>query len=214
MISEGTQPSADGQGYLMTPGIHTAEQAAGWRRTADAVHAAGGHLFVQLMHVGRMAHPDNTPHGRQPVAPSAVRPEATMFTAGGPQPVPEPRALCTAEVRATVEDSAARPLAEDAGADGGSELPRNGYLIQPVLSDRRQHPAGRVRGSVEHRVRFAVEVAAAGRTGDRADAPAFRISPGNPLHDIVETDTRAHVRGADPPARRAGPRLPARAAPG
>ncbi len=71
VISEGTQPSPDGQGYLLTPGIHTQAQAARWELVADAVHAAGARLFIQLMHVDRVAHPDNTPHGRQPMAPSA-----------------------------------------------------------------------------------------------------------------------------------------------
>src|SRR3954454_20515050 len=67
IITEGTQPSADGQGYLLTPGIHTEEHIVGWRKVTDAVHAAEGRIFIQLMHAGRMSHPDNTPHGRQPV---------------------------------------------------------------------------------------------------------------------------------------------------
>jgi hypothetical protein len=74
LITEGTQPSADGQGYVNTPGIHAPEHIEGWRKVADAVHEGGGHLFVQLMHVGRTSHPDNTPHHRQPVAPSAIAP--------------------------------------------------------------------------------------------------------------------------------------------
>jgi len=192
VISEGTQPSPDGQGYLMTPGVFTAEQAAGWQRTADAVHAAGGHLYVQLMHVGRMAHPDNTPHGRQPVAPSDVRPEATMFTAHGPQPVPEPRALSTAEVRATVQDfrRAAR-LAVAAGADGVEIHGANGYLVHQFLSDNANARQDEYGGSVQNRVRFAVEVASAVAEEIGADRTALRISPGNPLHDMVEGDTRS-----------------------
>ena len=69
LITEGTQPSADGQGYLNTPGIYTEEHIVGWRTVTDAVHAEGGTVFMQVMHVGRVAHPDNTPHHRQPVAP-------------------------------------------------------------------------------------------------------------------------------------------------
>jgi N-ethylmaleimide reductase len=83
IITEGTQPSEDGQGYLLTPGIHSAAQVAGWRRVTDAVHAAGGRIVIQLMHAGRVAHPANTPHGRQPVAPSALAPQ-------GPRPTPRP----------------------------------------------------------------------------------------------------------------------------
>src|SRR5690349_6759368 len=74
IVSEGTQPSDDGQGYLLTPGIYTAEHIEGWRKVTDAVHAKGGRIFIQLMHAGRVAHPDNTPHHRQPVAPSAITP--------------------------------------------------------------------------------------------------------------------------------------------
>src|SRR5689334_12211203 len=84
IITEGTQPSADGQGYLLTPGIYDEAQIAGWRTVTDAVHEAGSRVFIQLMHVGRISHPDNTPHHRQPVAPSAIRPQGVMFTASGP----------------------------------------------------------------------------------------------------------------------------------
>jgi N-ethylmaleimide reductase len=205
LISEGTQPSADGQGYTLTPGIHTDEQAAGWQRTADAVHAAGGHLYVQLMHVGRVAHPDNTPHGRQPVAPSAVQPDAMMYTAGGPMPVPEPRALSTAQVRDTVEDfrRAAR-RAVDAGADGIEIHGGNGYLVHQFLSSNANARQDEYGGSIEGRVRFAVEVATAVAQEIGADRTGLRISPGNPFNDIVETDTRPlyeeltrHLAGLD-----------------
>ena len=92
IISEGTQPSAVGQGYLLTPGIHTPEQVAGWRRVADAVHARGGRIVVQLMHAGRVAHPDNK-HGLETIAPSASPAPGQMFTAGCMVPHPVPRAL-------------------------------------------------------------------------------------------------------------------------
>ncbi len=135
VISEGTQPSADGQGYLLTPGVCTDEHVAGWRAVTDAVHAAGGRIVIQLMHVGRVAHPDNTPHGRQPVAPSPVAPGTPMFTAHGMQPIPEPRELSTDEVRGVVEEfrTAAR-AAIDAGADGVEIHSANGYLLQQFLS--------------------------------------------------------------------------------
>jgi len=192
LISEGTHPSEDGQGYLFTPGLHTDEQVEGWRRTAEAVHAAGGHLYVQLMHVGRMSHPDNTPHGRQPVAPSAVRPEAVMFTTGGMQPVPEPRALTVDEIRATVQDfrRAAR-LAIDAGADGVEIHGGNGYLVHQFLATNTNTRQDEYGGSVEGRNRFAVEVAQAVAEEIGADRTGFRISPGNPFNDIVEQDSRA-----------------------
>src|SRR4051812_32147325 len=106
LITEGTQPSADGQGYLLTPGIYTDEHIAGWREVTRAVRAAGGHVFIQLMHAGRIAHPDNTPHHRQPVAPSVIKPTGKMFTASGMRDLPEPRALSTEEVAKTVADFA------------------------------------------------------------------------------------------------------------
>ena len=78
LITEGTQPSEDGQGYLTTPGIHTDEQVEGWRSVSDAVHKAGGYLVIQLMHTGRVSHPENTLHGRQPVAPSLQFPAMVL----------------------------------------------------------------------------------------------------------------------------------------
>jgi N-ethylmaleimide reductase len=88
IISEGTQPSDDGQGYLFTPGIYTDDQVIGWRKVTEAVRSAGGQMFIQLMHVGRISHPANTPHGRQAVAPSAVKPNTKMFTLSGLQDIP------------------------------------------------------------------------------------------------------------------------------
>ncbi|PSL03690.1 N-ethylmaleimide reductase [Haloactinopolyspora alba] len=189
IVTEGTQPSEDGQGYLLTPGIHTDGQAAGWRAVTDAVHAAGGRIVIQLMHVGRVAHPRNTPHGRQPVAPSAIAPDARMFTSDGMLPIPEPRALSTDEVRGVVgEFRAAARAAVAAGADGVEIHAANGYLLHQFLSGNANLRADRYGGSVPNRIRLAVEVAAAvadeigpGRTG-------IRISPGNPFNDIAEHD--------------------------
>ena len=98
LISEGVQPSDDGQGYTTTPGIYTDAHVKGWKTVADAVRKAGGHLYLQLMHAGRISHPDNTPHHRQPVAPSAISADAPMFTPTGMQKTVTPRALTTAVV--------------------------------------------------------------------------------------------------------------------
>lgn len=132
LISEGAQPSADGQGYLKTPGIYTPDHIAGWKRVTRAVHEAGGHLFIQLMHVGRLAHPDNTPHHRQPVAPSAISADQDFFTPTGMQKTPTPRALTTDEVSDVVAEfvHAARSAVE-AGADGVEIHGANGYLLHP-----------------------------------------------------------------------------------
>jgi 2,4-dienoyl-CoA reductase-like NADH-dependent reductase (Old Yellow Enzyme family) len=117
IVTEGTQPSADGQGYLTTPGIYTDADVAGWKAVTSAVHAKGGHIYIQLMHAGRMSHPDNTPHHRRGVAPSAIAPGAPMFTPTGMQDIPTPHALTAEEVRQTVRDFrfAARRAIERSG---------------------------------------------------------------------------------------------------
>ncbi|MBC7267189.1 MULTISPECIES: alkene reductase [Streptomyces] len=190
VITEGTQPSPDGQGYLLTPGLHSAEQTAGWRKVTDAVHTADGRIVVQLMHVGRIAHPDNTPHGRQPVAPSAVRPAGTMFTASGPREMPTPRALTTAEVTATVDDfRRAAAAAMDAGADGVEIHGANGYLVHQFLAGNTNQRTDRYGGSPENRIRFAVEVAAAVADEIGAGRTGIRLSPANTYNDIQESDT-------------------------
>lgn len=190
IITEGTQPSADGQGYLLTPGLHTDEHIAGWRQVTDAVHEAGGRIVVQLMHVGRISHPSNTPHGRQPVAPSAIQPAGAMFTMSGPQEMPVPRALSTQEVAETVHDfRVAAAAAIEAGADGVEIHGANGYLVHQFLSSNANNRTDQYGGSVDNRIRFAVEVAAAVADEIGAERTGIRISPGNPFNDIVEDDT-------------------------
>ncbi|MEU1799412.1 alkene reductase [Streptomyces sp. NPDC019937] len=190
IITEGTQPNADGQGYLLTPGIYSEEHIAGWRKVTDAVHGADGRIVIQLMHVGRMSHPDNTPHHRQPVAPSPVRPAGTMFTPSGPQEMPVPRELATEEVAATVEDfRRAAGAAIAAGADGVEIHGANGYLVHQFLATNTNQRTDRYGGSLDNRIRFAVEVATAVAEEIGAGRTGFRISPGNPFNDIAESDT-------------------------
>ncbi|AIR71132.1 alkene reductase [Dickeya fangzhongdai] len=187
IITEGTQPSDDGQGYLTTPGIYTEAHVAGWRDVISAVHNNGGCLFIQLMHAGRMSHPDNTPHHRQSVAPSAIAPGAPMFTAKGMQDIPAPRALTTAEVRQTVADFrfAAR-RAIDAGADGVEIHGANAYLIQQFVAPNANTRTDEYGGAIENRARFALEVAAAIADEIGADRTAIRLSPGTTLWGIDE----------------------------
>ncbi|GAA2694011.1 MULTISPECIES: alkene reductase [Actinosynnema] len=192
LITEGVQPSEDGQGYLLTPGLHADAHVEGWREIADRVHAAGGKLVVQLMHVGRVSHPDNTPHHRQPVAPSAVRAEGLMVTATGMQPFAEPRALSTDEIAATVADyrrAAAAAIA--AGADGVEIHGANGYLVHQFLSSNTNTRTDGYGGTVEGRVRFAVEVATAVADEIGAGRTGFRVSPGNPYNDVREDDVES-----------------------
>lgn len=189
IISEGTQPSDDAQGYMNTPGIYTPDQIAAWRKVTDAVHKEDGRLFIQIMHAGRISHPANTLQGRQAVAPSAIRPNIKMFTPQGMLEIPEPRALATEEIPAIIQEYRhAAAAARQAGADGVEIHGANGYLIQQFLSSNTNHRTDQYGGSIENRIRFAVEVAAAiaaeigpGRTG-------IRISPGGTFNDIAEAD--------------------------
>ncbi|HKU99699.1 MAG TPA: alkene reductase [Vineibacter sp.] len=189
LITEGTQPSADGQGYLNTPGIYTDRHVAGWRRVTSAVHDRGGRLFIQLMHVGRMSHPDNTPHHRQPVAPSAVASGEKMHTRGGLKETPAPRVLTEDEIRATIADyrhAAVRSI--EAGADGVEIHGANGYLIQQFLSPNANMRADAYGGTIANRARFGIEVAAAIADAIGPDRTGIRLSPGSRLGGIVEGD--------------------------
>jgi len=187
IVTEGTQPSSDGQGYMTTPGIYTPGHVAAWRPITDAVHAKGGHIFIQLMHAGRMSHPDNTPHHRQGVAPSAIAPGAQMFTPTGPQDAPTPRALSTDEVAQTVADFAhAARSAIQAGADGVEIHGANAYLIQQFFAPSANQRTDRYGGSIENRARFAIEVATAIAEAIGADRTSIRLSPGTALWGIDE----------------------------
>ncbi len=128
IVSEGVQPSLVGQSNPGTPGLHDDRQVASWRQVTGAVHANGGRIFAQIMHGGRVSHPDTT--GMQPVGPSAVPAVGQVFTPSGPQSPPTPRALQTAEVpehARSFADAARRAV--DARVDGVELHGANGYLI-------------------------------------------------------------------------------------
>lgn len=187
IIAEGTQPSDDGQGYLTTPGIYTDAHVAGWKKITSAVHDKGSRIFIQLMHAGRMSHPDNTPHHRQGVAPSAIAPGTQMFTLAGMQEIPVPRALTTEEVRQTVQDFrfAARRAIE-AGADGVEIHGANSYLIQQFFAPSANTRTDEYGGSIKNRARLAIEIAEAIAEEIGADRTAIRLSPGSTLWGIDE----------------------------
>lgn len=190
VITEGTQPSEDGQGYLNTPGIHTPAHVEGWRGVAEAVHAGGGALFIQLMHVGRVSHPDNTPHHRQPVAPSAISAEQDMVTATGVQKTPVPREMSADDIQSTIADfRRAAAAAVAAGADGVEIHGANGYLLHQFLSPNANDRTDSYGGSVENRSRFVIEVAQAVAEEIGAERTGIRISPAMPLGGINEGET-------------------------
>jgi N-ethylmaleimide reductase len=187
IVAEGTQPSDDGQGYLTTPGIYTPAHIAGWKKVTAAVHGKGGHIFIQIMHAGRMSHPDNTPHHRQAVAPSAIAPGAQMFTATGMKDIPAPRALTSEEVRRTVADfRLAARAAIEAGADGVEIHGANSYLIQQFFAPSANARGDEYGGSIANRARFAIEVATAIAEEIGADRTAIRLSPGLAMNGIDE----------------------------
>jgi N-ethylmaleimide reductase len=192
IIAEGTQPSVVGQGWYHTPGIYTDDHIEGWREVADAVHAGGGYLFIQLMHSGRMSHPDNVPHDHQPVAPSAINPEAEVFTPAGMQKTPDPRALTTEEVAGVVEEfrhAAASAIA--AGADGVELHGANGYLLHQFLAPNANQRTDQYGGSVENRARVLVEAAKAVADEIGADRTGLRISPGLAFGGLDEGEAEA-----------------------
>jgi N-ethylmaleimide reductase len=189
IISEATQISPDGQGYISTPGIHSAEQIEGWRCVTQAVHVAGGHIVLQLWHVGRISHPSFQPGGAAPVAPSAIRPKGQAFTEKGFEPIPTPRALETAEIPAIVRQYAqAARNALAAGFDGVEVHAANGYLIDQFLRDQTNKRTDRYGGSIENRSRFLMEGVDAVTAAVGAKRTGVRISPQNTQNDIADSD--------------------------
>ena len=184
IVTEATQISPMGQGYLDTPGIHSAEQVAGWRRITDAVHAAGGRIVVQLWHVGRISHVSLLPGGQAPVSSTARVANGKTYIAGGFAPVSPPRALATHELPGVVADYAqAARNAIAAGFDGVEIHAANGYLIDQFLRDSINDRNDAYGGSIANRCRLLLEVARAvagaiggGRTG-------IRLSPVTPSND-------------------------------
>ena len=176
-ITEGTQVSPQGVGYIRTPGIHSAEQVAGWKRVTDAVHAAGGTIFAQLWHVGRVSHPDF--HGGElPVAPSALPVEGEAFTQNGRVKIPMPRALAAHEIPGIVEQF--RKGAENAKAAGfdGVELHgANGYLLDQFLRDGANQRTDEYGGTIRNRARLPLEVATAVIEVWGAERVGYKLSP-------------------------------------
>jgi 2,4-dienoyl-CoA reductase-like NADH-dependent reductase (Old Yellow Enzyme family) len=188
IVTEGTQPSAVGQGYLNTPGIHTAEQIAGWRAVADAVHAEGGRVVVQLMHVGRIAHPDNK-NGLESVAPSAIQLDQKTVTAEGEKDSVVPRALETEEISGVVEEFVhAAKSAIEAGLDGVELHSANGYLLHQFLAPSANERTDEYGGSPENRARFSIEVTKAVVDAIGPERVGIRISPAHNVQGAVETD--------------------------
>lgn len=179
IISEGVAPSPNGLGYARQPGIFTDTQVQGWKRVNDGVHAAGGKIFMQLMHDGRVSHPANMQAGSKIFAPSAIAAPGEMWTdSNGQQPHPVPTAMSENDIAATIAEFAAGAKnAIAAGFDGVELHGANGYLIDQFLNAASNRRTDRWGGNIENRIRFAVEVARASSTAIGAERIGMRISP-------------------------------------
>lgn len=177
LITEATQVSPQGVGYIRTPGIHSKEQVEGWRAVTKAVHAVGGRIFLQLWHVGRISHPDFH-GGALPVAPSAVLPDGEVFTMNGKTRMVTPRALETSELPGIVESFRRGALnAKEAGFDGVEIHGSNGYLLDQFLRDGTNKRTDAYGGSVENRARLPLEVTEAVISVWGASRVGYRIVP-------------------------------------
>lgn len=179
IITEGTSPSPNGVGYPRIPGLYNAEQVAGWRVVTDAVHAAGGKIFVQLMHTGRASHAANLPAGASVVGPTdAAMPGEIWTDANGLQAPTAPRALTEAEILATIAEYVrASELAIEAGFDGVELHGANGYLIEQFLNANVNTRTDAWGGSAAARNRFAIEVARGVVAAIGAERVGIRLSP-------------------------------------
>lgn len=190
IVSEATNITAQGKGYIKTPGIWSPQQVEGWKKTTSAVHAKGGRIFLQLWHVGRVSHPDLQPGGALPVAPSAVRAEGVQaYTQHGFKPLETPRALDLDEIPGIVAQYAhAARCAKDAGFDGAEIHAANGYLLQQFLSDKTNKRTDRYGGSIENRTRLVVEVVDAVTRVWSSDQVGIRLSPLTKFSDIGDSN--------------------------
>jgi N-ethylmaleimide reductase len=188
VITEGTYPNHEGQAFVGQPGIVTDEQVEGWRRVAEAVHARGGKIVMQVMHGGRVTHPDVN-GGRRVVAPSAVAIDGEGHTPTGRQPYPVPHALTVEEARRTLQDfvSAARRAIE-AGLDGVEIHGANGYLLHEFLSAASNRRTDEYGGTPANRARFVVQVVTAVAAAVGAGRVGLRISPEHDIQDAYEPD--------------------------
>ena len=191
IVTEGAQISEQGIGYPATPGIHTDAQIDGWQHITTAVHDAGGHIYCQLWHCGRISHPDYH-GGEKPVAPSAIQAAGQAFTYEGLKDFVEPRALELEEITAIVEQYRhAAACAIKAGFDGIELHSANGYLLDQFLRDGSNQRDDIYGGSIDHRIRLLKEVTEAVASEIGVDKVGVRISPVNSFNDMHDSEPQA-----------------------
>ena len=196
LITEGTQISPQGVGYIRTPGIHSEQQVAGWSVITRAVHQAGGRIFAQLWHVGRVSHPDFH-GGALPVAPSAIAADGDAFTSQGRRRLETPRALDVSEIPGIVEDYRRAAInAKAAGFDGIELHGANGYLLDQFLRDGSNIRTDAYGGSLERRARFPLEVVDAVLSVWEPGRVGYKIAPyfaGLGMSDTDPITTFSHL---------------------
>lgn len=198
IVTEGTQVSALGQGYQDTPGIYTDEQRDGWRVITDAVHHAGGRIFAQLWHVGRISH--SYYHGMRPIAPSPIPPTGKAYTPEGPKEYEVPHALTTDEIRGVVADfRRGAQVAHEAGFDGVEIHGANGYIVDQFLQTGSNQRTDEYGGTPAARTRFLMEVLDAVTSVWPTGRVGVRIAPAGGaggIHDNDPVETFTHVARA------------------
>jgi N-ethylmaleimide reductase len=189
LITEAVNISPMAKGYVRTPGVYTAQQIDAWRKVADAVHSAGGRIFMQIFHTGRIALPDLLPGNAQPVSASNVKAAGQNYTDAGMKDFVEPRSLTRDEIKQTIADfGTAAKNAVDAGFDGVELHGASGYLVQQFLMKPVNLRTDEYGGSIENRARFLFDVLDAMIAAVGSDRVALKLSPAMPFNDIQEPD--------------------------
>jgi N-ethylmaleimide reductase len=200
IVSEATQISMQGQGYAWTPGIHSREQVEGWKLVSGAVHEAGGLMFMQLWHVGRISHPALQPDNMLPVAPSAIKPTGEAFIEGEDGqgmlvPFETPRALQIEEMPYLVRQyTRASRNAMEAGMDGVEIHGANGYLLDQFICSKSNKRTDAYGGGVENRARLLVQAVETAVEIWGPDRVGVRLSPLGTFNDVGD-DTPEQTYG-------------------
>jgi len=186
IITEGTSPSANGLGYPRIPGAYSNEQIEGWKGVAEAVHAKGGKIFVQIMHTGRVSAKVNMPEGATIIAPSAIQAAGQIFSETGMQDHGRPKEMTTDDAIQTQEEfvNAADRLINEAGIDGVELHAANGYLLDQFINPKSNQRTDKYGGSVENRNRFVLETAQKVADKVGANKVGIRISPFGVYNDL------------------------------
>ncbi|MEL6112377.1 MAG: alkene reductase [Pseudomonadota bacterium] len=189
IISEASQVSPMGKGYIDTPGIHDDAFIEPWKRITDAVHEAGGRMVLQLWHVGRISHPDLLPEGCTPISASALQADAKAFTREGFKPTAKPEAMSLDQISGTIEEyvaGARRAMA--AGFDGVEIHGANGYLIDQFIRSKTNERDDDYGGSLDNRLRFVTQIVDGVASEVGASRTGIRLSPTGTFGDIADDD--------------------------